>query len=412
MNAGWPGHEHGSSGYKRMILALFAAGVATFSQLYSVQGVLPELAADQGVSSSAASLAVSMATLGLAAAVIPWSLAADRLGRRTTMRVSIIAAVALGLLVPFSPTFEALLALRFVEGLALGGIPAIALAYLAEEVSPFAATVASGTYISGTSLGGLSGRLLSGPLSELVNWRVGMFVVSFVAAIAAVVFFAVAPAPRGFIPVIRGSERDIPLGRKLLTCLKDRRLVALFAQGFLLMGGFVAVYNYLGFRLQAPPFLIPVAISSLLFLAYLSGTWSSAQSGRLSLRVGRLPVLVGSAGLMLVGLLITAIEWWPTVLVGLLIFTAGFFAAHATASGWVPVLIRTGRAQGSSLYNLAYYGGSSLFGWAVGIAFQSAGWWGVVATVGAMVVAAAIFALLALRGEVSGHSHSARTLNS
>jgi MFS transporter, YNFM family, putative membrane transport protein len=396
------GHERGSRGYRRMILALFAAGVATFSQLYSVQGVLPELAADQRVSESTAALAVSMSTLGLTVAVIPWSLLADRRGRRSTMRLSLTAAVVLGLLVPFAPTFEVLLGLRFVEGLALGGIPAIALAYLTEEVSPIAAAVASGTYISGTSLGGLFGRIVAGPLSEFISWRAGTLVVSVLAAVAGVIFFLTAPAPRGFVPVVRHSSRDIPLARKLLTCLKDRRLVVLFAQGGLLMGGFVAVYNYLGFRLQAPPFLLPAALSSLLFLAYLSGTWSSAFSGRLAARRGRLPVLLGSAGLMLLGLVTTGAGWLPAVVLGLLVFTAGFFAAHATASGWVPRLVKTGRAQASSLYNLAYYGGSSLFGWAVGLAFQSLGWGGVVVAVGAMILLAMLLAWGVLRGEPSG----------
>lgn len=395
----WTGHEHGSSGYRRMILALFAAGIATFSQLYSVQGVLPELAIDQHVSESQAALAVSAATLGLAVTVIPWSIVADRHGRRTTMRIAISCAVVLGLIVPFSPTFELLLVLRFVEGAALGGIPAVALAYLAEEIAPKAAVIAGGTYIAGTSLGGLCGRLLSGPLSEVFTWRLGMFVVSAVAAVAAVVFFLVAPAPRGFAPVIRGSKRDIPIRLKLLRCLRDTRLIALFSQAFLLMGGFVAVYNYLGFRLQAPPFLIPATLSSLLFLAYLSGTWAASQSGKLATRIGRLGVLLSSIGMMVLGLVITGFEWVPTIVLGLLLFTGGFFAAHAAASSWVPVLVHSGRAQASSLYNLAYYGGSSLFGWAVGFAFQDLGWWGVVAAVGSMALTAAAIAYLRLRRE-------------
>jgi predicted MFS family arabinose efflux permease len=305
--------------------------------------------------------------------------------------------VILGLVVPFSPNFETLLALRFVEGLALGGIPAVAMAYLTEEISPVAAAVAGGTYVSGTSLGGLMGRLLAGPLGDTFTWRVGTLSVSVLAALAGVAFFLLAPAPRGFVPVVKNSDRDIPLVGKLLDCLRNPQLVVLFAQGGLLMGGFVAVYNYLGFRLEAPPFLIPLGLSSLLFLAYLSGTWSSAQSGRLASRIGRLPVLLGSAGLMVIGLLITWVDWLPSVMVGLLIFTAGFFAAHATASGWVPQLVRVGRAQASSLYNLAYYAGSSVFGWAVGLAFQPWGWGGAVVFVGVLVVVAMVLALAMLR---------------
>lgn len=393
----WHGHRHGSRGYKRMILALFAAGVATFSQLYSVQGVLPELSRDLGIGEAQAALAVSAATLGLACSVLVWSLLADRLGRLHTMNIAIIAAVILGLVVPFSPGFEWLLALRFVEGLALGGIPAIALAYLAEEVSHLHAAVAAGTYISGTSLGGLAGRLIAGPLSEFWNWRVGTLVVSIMAAIAASVFIALAPKPRGFTPVPFSSPDAVPLGRKLWMNLRRGRLLVLYAQGFLLMGGFVAVFNYLGFRLEAPPFLIPASLASLVFLAYLSGTWSSRASGLFVSRFARLPVLLGSIAVMLGGLLVTLVEWLPSVVAGMLLFTAGFFAAHALASGWIPLLAVGGRAQAASLYNLAYYGGSSLFGWAIGLLFNVWGWPGLVAGVGLLLLVAAALAGLGLR---------------
>ncbi|MDO2934454.1 MFS transporter [Paeniglutamicibacter sulfureus] len=396
-SAHWHGHAHGSRGYRKMILALFAAGVATFSQLYSVQGVLPELARDLSVSEADAALAVSAATLGLAASVLFWSLLADRMGRLRAMTIAVTAAVALGLAVPFSPGFEWLLALRFIEGLALGGIPAVALAYLSEEVSPLHSAVAAGTYISGTTLGGLAGRLVAGPLSEFVSWRLGTLVVSVMAAVAAGVFIAVAPKPRGFTPVPWRSPNRIPLWKKLWMNLRKGPLLVLYAQGFLLMGGFVAVYNYLGFRLEAAPFLIPASLASLVFVAYLSGAWSSRQSGAMVARFNRLPVLLTSIALMAAGLVMTLVDFLPTVVFGLLVFTAGFFAAHSVASGWIPMLGVGGRAQAASLYNLAYYSGSSLFGWAIGMAFNAANWPGLVVSVVSLLVLAALLALGGLR---------------
>ena len=393
----WGGHPHGSPGYRRIILALFAAGVATFSQLYSVQGVLPELARDLEVTSAQAALAVSSATLGLATAVIAWSAVADRIGRLRTMVIAVIAAVVLGLLVPAAPGYEALLAIRFVEGMALGGIPAVALAYLSEEVSAMYAAVAAGTYISGTTLGGLAGRLVAGPLSEFVGWRIGTLVVSLLAACAAVVFIASAPKPRGFDPVPRSAPGAQTLWHKLAANLRSAPLLALYAQGFLLMGGFVAVFNYLGFRLEAPPFLIPASLSSLVFVVYLSGTWSSRRSGTLVVRRGRLPVLLGSIGVMACGLAATLVPWLPAIVAGMLLFTGGFFGAHAVASGWIPQLGVGGRAQAASLYNLAYYGGSSLFGWAVGLAFVPFGWLGAVAFVAVLMLLAAALAAGLLR---------------
>ena len=409
----WQGHRHGSTGYRRMILALFAAGVATFSQLYSVQGVLPELARDLVISESDAALAVSAATLGLATSVLFWSLLADRMGRLRAMSFAVLAAVVLGLAVPFSPGYEVLLVLRFIEGLALGGIPAVALAYLSEEISPLHSAVAAGTYISGTTLGGLAGRLVAGPLSEFVSWRVGTLVVSLMAAVAAAVFITMAPKPQGFTPVPWRSPHRVPLWKKLWMNLRRGSLLVLYAQGFLLMGGFVAVYNYLGFRLEAAPFFIPASLASLVFVAYLSGTWSSRKSGSMVARFNRLPVLLFCIGLMSVGLAVTLVNFLPTVVVGLLIFTAGFFGAHSVASGWIPMLAIGGRAQAASLYNLAYYSGSSVFGWALGFAFNAGNWAGLVLAVLCLLVGAAVLALLGLRrGPVSGPGSAPSSLPS
>ncbi|NKX51895.1 MFS transporter, partial [Arthrobacter deserti] len=166
---------------------------------------------------------------------------------------------------PLAPGFESMLAVRFAEGAALGGIPGIALVYLNEEVQELHAAVAAGTYVAGTTIGGLPGRLVAGPVGDLLDWRAGVLAVSICAAAAALLFIWLAPAPRGFRPVPRGQGPG--LVQRIPVNLQSRRLLALYAQGFLLMGGFVAVYNYLGFRLEAPPFLLPASLASLLFLA-------------------------------------------------------------------------------------------------------------------------------------------------
>nr|WP_325169887.1 MFS transporter [Arthrobacter sedimenti] len=181
----WPGHAKDSPAYRRILLALLFAGLATFAQLYSLQGVLTGLASEFGVSPADAALSVSAATLGLALAVLPWSAVADRAGRRRTMTWAIGAAVVLGFLAALAPTFGVLIALRFLEGVALGGVPATALVYLHEEVQKLHAAVAAGTYIAGTTLGGLAGRLVAGPVGDLLGWRAGVLSVSIMAGGAA-----------------------------------------------------------------------------------------------------------------------------------------------------------------------------------------------------------------------------------
>jgi YNFM family putative membrane transporter len=394
---GWVGHTRGSAAYGRLLAALFCAGVATFAQLYSPQAVLPLISADLHIGAAAAALTISASTVGLAVGVIPWSTLADRIGRVKAMTISVGVATTVGLLVPFAPTFELLLTGRFLEGLFVGGVPAIAVAYLTEEIDAAHAARAAGTFVAGTTIGGLLGRLVSSSVAEVVGWRIGMFTVALVCGIAALVFVKLAPAPRGFLPSNRsGANPEGSLAHRLAANLRSPRQLTLFAQGFLLMGGFVAMYNFLGFRLTAAPFFLPPFAVSLVFLAYLAGTWASSRAGAESTRFGRRRVLLVSIAIMVTGVAITLSDNVIAILVGLVIATAGFFGAHSIASGWTGQAAPAGRAQASSLYNLFYYGGSSVIGWFGGVAFDGYGWAAVATTILVLAIIAATAAALFL----------------
>ncbi|OZD53205.1 MFS transporter [Rhodococcus sp. 06-1477-1B] len=392
------GHVPGSREYRRLLVGLFFGGVATFAQLYATQALLPAIAADVASGPAGAALTVSASTLGLAVAVIPWSLVADRIGRVPAMAMGLIAATLLGAGTPFADNLGLLLALRMMEGAALGAVPAVALAYLSEEVSPRFVAAAAGSYIAGTTVGGLSGRVASGWVAELAGWRWGVASVVLLCVIAAVVFLTLVPTARGFVPGRSRSVRGPSVRRRLGTNLRSPVQLALYAQAFLLMGAFVAVYNYLGFHVAEPPFSLAPAVVTVLFLAYLAGTASSPRAGALAVRYGRLPVLLISTGVMALGAAAMFLSSVVAVIVGLLTFTAGFFGAHAVASGWTPVAADPeARAQASSLYYLGYYAGSSLFGWLLGLVFASVGWAGFLTVVLGMCLLALVIAVVALR---------------
>lgn len=363
------GHDRGTPAYRRLLAALFCAGIATFAQLYSPQGVLPQIAAQFRVDAATAALTISASTIGLALAVLPWSFLSDRVGRLRAMTISIAGATLVGAVVPFIPVLGVLVAARFVEGALLGGVPALAVAYLSEQVSAAASAAAAGTYVAGTTVGGLLGRAVPPIVADALGWRPGVLVALGLAVAGAVLFVAL--APRGStVP----ASPPAPVAARILENLRSPVQWTLYAQAFLLMGGFVALYNYLGFRLRADPFDVPPALAGLLFTAYLAGTWSSAQAGALATRLGRRRVLLGSIALMAAGVALTLPDSLPSVIVGLVVLTAGFFAAHSVASGWTPVTAPGGRAQASSLYTLAYYAGSSLVGYLGGLVFTASGW--------------------------------------
>jgi len=396
-NQPWAGHRRGSTEYRRLLAALFCAGIAAFAHVYSPQGVLPEISTDLGVGAASAALMVSACTIGLAVGVIPWSMIADRIGRVKAMSVSVITSSVLGLLTPFAPSFHLLLGARLLEGLLIGGVPAIAIAYLTEEIAPEHAARAAGTFVSGTSIGGLLGRVVAGPVTDIATWRVGVFTVAVLCATAAVAFVKLAPQSRGFTPSNRHSANpEGSLAHRLLVNLRSPRQLTLFAQGFLLMGGFVAIYNYLAFRLTAAPYHLPTTVVSLIFVAYLAGTCASTLAGAMATRFGRKAVLLTAIAIMITGVLITLCANLFLVLVGLVVSTVGFFGAHAIATGWAGRAATAGKAQASSLYNLFYYAGSSVVGWFGGIALEHAGWTGVALTVfilAGVAAAAAAFVL-------------------
>jgi len=395
VDGAWAGHTRGSAAYGRLLAALFCAGVATFAQLYSPQAVLPLISKDLGVGAANAALLISASTVGLAIGVIPWSALADRIGRVKAISISVTVATLVGMLVPFAPTFSLLIAGRFIEGLMVGGVPAIAVAYLTEEVDPVHAARAAGIFVGGTTIGGLLGRLVSSPVAEMAGWRVGVFTVAVLCGLAAMGFVKLAPDPHGFTPVLRHDPNpEGSLGHRLAANLRTPRQLVLFAQGFLLMGGFVALYNFLGFQLARAPFHLAPSAVSLMFLAYVAGTWASSRAGAEAARFGRKRVLLVAVSIMMAGVAMTLSDNVIAVLIGLVVATAGFFGAHSTAAGWTGQSAQVGKAQASSLYNLFYYGGSSAIGWLGGVAFDARGWTAVAMTI---LVFAGIAALLAAR---------------
>ncbi|MFF7141424.1 MULTISPECIES: MFS transporter [Streptomyces] len=394
----------GGPGYRRMSLALFLAGVATFALLYSTQALLPLVSRDFGASASAASWTVSAATGGLALFVLPMSALSERFGRRTVMTASLAVAVAVGLLVPFAPSMGALIALRAVQGAALAGLPASATAYLAEEVRPKALITAIGLFVAGNSVGGMSGRIITGWIAQEWGWRVSVGTIGVVAVGCAVAFRLLLPAPRHFTP---GSLRPRVLARTVRDHLSDPLLCRLYAIGALFMTVFGGVYTVIGYRLTEEPFGLPQGIIGSIFLVYLVGTVSASTAGRLVGRLGRRGALYLAAGTTTTGLALSLASSLMLVLAGLVLITAGFFAGHAVASSAVSHTAKRGRAQAAALYQSAYYIGSSV-GSALGAAaFHSGGWSGTVA-IGVLavlgVVTITVFGSRAARAAVAVQS--------
>jgi len=391
-----PGLTRTDRNYRRAVLAMLAAGLATFNALYATQALLPTLVEDLGITPTEAALTVSATTGLLAVCIVPMSILSERFGRGRLLIISALTATTLGLLLPLAPDAPTLIALRDLQGIAIAGVPAVAMTWLSEELDPADLGRAMGIYVAGTTVGGLTGRLIPAGLLEIVDWRAALVVSSLVALGMAVLMTVLLPRQRRFTPKRIGLRTELAA---MLEHLRNPRLVGLFVIAFVGMGVFVSLYNFFGFRM-IDHFGLSPALVGLVFLMYLSGTWSSARAGALTDKYGRGRVLIAGAALMFLGLLATMSGWLPGALTGLFLFTASFFAMHSTASSWIGLAATSHRAEASSMYLFSYYAGSSLVGAATGVVFALTSWSGFILVLAALLLLVVATALVLGRAEV------------
>ncbi|MBW3085563.1 Inner membrane transport protein YnfM [Austwickia sp. TVS 96-490-7B] len=364
------GLRRGEPGYARAVVALLAAGLASFNALYCTQALMPALTHGLGVDPAQASLTVSATTGVLALAILPASVFSERYGRGRVIAVSALSASVLGLLLPWAPDLTWLVAGRAVQGLLLAGVPATAMAWLSEEIHGDHLAPAMGQYVAGTTIGGLLGRLIPSGVLEFASWRWALAATTVFAALCAAATILVMPAQRRFVPKQLSAGQE---WRAVRQHWRHQQLAGLFLVAFVLMGVFVSVYDFLGYRLVSSFGLREAQVGSI-FLLYLFGTAASAVAGRLTVRHGRPRVLLVGAAVCVLSLPLIAVPSLWAVVVGTALFTTGFFTAHAVASGWVGALAVRDRAEASGTYLACYYLGSSVVGYLSGVVFHRGGW--------------------------------------
>ncbi|MET0329380.1 MAG: MFS transporter [Luteimonas sp.] len=378
----------------RIRLALFLAGFATFSLLYGVQPLMPEFAREFGVGPATSSLPLSLATLGLALSIFCAGAVSDSLGRRGLMFGSMLLAALLTVSAALLPHWSGLVVARALAGIALGGVPAVAMVYLAEELPPQRLGAAVGLYVAGNAFGGMMGRLGVGLLGEWMTWRHALMTLGLVDLLLAIAFLCLLPPSRHFV-----RRRGVSLAFHLRAWrdqLRDPHLPWLFAVPFLVMGVFVSVYNYLGFRLGGPEFGLGPSQIGWIFSAYVFGIVSSSIAGGASDRFGRGPVVLAGVLVAMLGVALTLASTLWLIVLGVVVLTIGFFVAHASASTWVGRLGGAHRSHAASLYLLSYYFGSSMVGAGSGW-FWAHGGWTALATLALGLLGVALFAALHLR---------------
>ena len=371
--------------------AVGLAGYCAFINLYSPQSILPLLSEEFHASAAEVSTIITVSTLAVALTAPFTGAVADVLGRKRVIVAAMFVLVIPTLMVGLSTSLSAVIFWRAVQGLVLPPIFAVTVAYIGDEWPAKEATTAAGIYSSGSSLGGFSGRLVTGVIADLISWRAGFAVLAGVAAVGAVAVAFLLPRERRFVR----SEGLLASSRQMLGHFRNSQLVATFAVGFGVLFNFICTFTFISFYLAAPPYNLSASWLGALFVTYLVGSVLTPWIGWAVGRFGRRPFMVGVIAVWLAGIALTLAPSLPLIVAGLALGAGCGLICQAVSTGYVTVTAKAGRSSAVGLYVTGFYLGGS-FGAAVGaIAWTLGGWPTCVALVAAMLVIMAAIVIFA-----------------
>jgi len=365
---------------RRATVALWVGTAAAYADMYLTQPILPLLSKEFGIGPARAGLSVSAVVLSIALASGLHGPLSDVLGRRRVMAGSLALLALPTLGCGLAPTFPALLALRAAQGLLVPGMTAVAVAYAGDLFPARRIPAAVGGIIAASVAGGLGGRLASGLVASAFGWRAACFVAAGWTLLAAA---AVAAAPRSPAPERAESAESFLAGfvaswRGMLGHLAEPRLLGTFLVGLALFLGWIAIFTYLPYHLDAAPYRLSTAGVSWVYAVYLAGVVVSPLAGRMAGSVPPRRVIGFGLALAAIASLATLATPLWAVVAALVLFTLGMFTAQAVAPGYVNASARTAKGGASALYLTFYYVGGALGSWLPGLAFARWEWRGVV----------------------------------
>lgn len=387
--------QRGTRTYTAAIIALFLGSMVAFGAEYCVQPIIPVFTEAFELTPATASLAVSFGTGGMACAMLLIASFARKIERKRMMVIALLGASLLAIIMAVSQSFGLILVLRLCQGMLLAGFPVMAVAYINEEFDSAILGAVVGIYISGTSIGGLVGRMLLSFLTDLFTWRAALASLGVLYAVIGVAFLLLLPKAK------REAEPNAKAAgwHEFVRLLSNARLVGVFAIGLCIMGAFVCTYNFISYVLLAPPYSLSQTAIGFVFLLYFIGTVSSAVMGRLSDRIGNGPVICISILCMMAGNFISLAAPFAVKILGIGLLTYGFFGGHSAACSWAGRLDAGDKARISAMYMFFYYVGASVIGTLGGHFLSGWGWNGIVGFLTAVLLAALLISLVLMRME-------------
>jgi len=383
-----------SFNFWKIALSLALASFFVFATMYLPQPLLPLFVEVFGISVSASSFAMSATIIGLIIGLLILGVVSDRRGRTSFIKLSLLGSIIPLFIIPFLDSFLWLVILRFLQGFALAGLPAAALAYLGEEIDKKSVGVATALYISSNALGGMAGRVVTGYVTDNLSWEIAFFGWGILGIIIWLLVHFLLPKSQFFEPSNLTVKKDL---EGFLFHLKNPQIMLIIFIGIILQLSFTGVWTYIPFYLQGEPFNMPLESISYTFFAYGLGVIGSPIAGWLAGRFGLDFIRTFGIITLSVGIFITLVPNVPLIVIGLCIICLGFFTAHSLTATSVTQVADHHKGSASSLYLVAYYIGVTLGSSAVGPLWNQAGWLGLILLLGMLPIIYLLFVTVITR---------------
>jgi YNFM family putative membrane transporter len=362
-------------------LAVGLTGYCAFVNLYAPQSILPLLSQEFGATAAQVSTIITVSTLAVAVTAPFTGAIADVLGRKRVIVAAMFVLVAPTVMVGLATSLKAIIFWRAVQGLVLPPIFAVTVAYIGDEWPPREATTAAGIYSSGSSIGGFSGRLITGLFADLIGWRAGFLALAGVAFAGAIATIFLLPHERKFVR----SEGLLASVRQMLSHFRNGQLLATYAVGFGVLFNFICTFTYVSFHLAAAPYNLSATALGAIFAVYLVGSVLSPWVGWAVGRFGRRRFMIRVLAMWIAGIGLTLAPSLPLIILGLAISAGCGLICQAISTGYVTITAKAGRSSAVGLYVTSFYVGGS-FGAALGgLAWTVGGWPACAALVAAML---------------------------
>ena len=352
------------------ILACMLAGMCTFLNVYCTQPLLPYLQSLYHASEIEVSLTVSATILAVAIAAPFVGMMAESIGRKKVIVPCLYALTVPTMLVATSRNLHELIFWRFMQGLFVPGVIAVIMAYIGDEFPSSHVGRAMAAYVSGTVLGGFSGRYISGVVAHHFGWSDAFIVIGLINLAGAVIVQNQLPPARNFVRSKnwRGSVADA--GQHL----HNPRLVAVFGMAFAVLFSLVGAFTYANFHLARPPYRLNSQQLGSVSFVYLLGVVITPFAGRFLDRFGMRLTAIVALSFTTVGLLLTLSRPLPLIVAGLAVFSSGIFIFQAVGTVQTGVVAGRARSSAAGLYVTFYYVGGSLGAIVTGWTWQAGGW--------------------------------------